>query len=442
VGLLVAGAPAPSAAQLFLASRPHPEFRIGPLFVRAGITPALGPVTLDVLWSLEIPPTRSALDVEQDLYLLWPGAVDGLRSDGPPDPALTRYVESRGFTALSEGRLPLFAESLYRRNGESPPEPVGGGAPFVSFVQTSGPHGLTAPATFIRIPWTPRLANRTWLIDLRMRVSDLVKPRKSNWVENAFRGPRYIFTVSYHDVRAPAVFPLYLEHRDRVVRLADAPAELVVNFADADHLRIDEVFPPSSVKRLSETLESTEVVSFFLEKTDGIAPQQLTIQFGYFSGLRAWAPILIPVLFFVLGNVAAVVLRHVAGRAVQLLSARVQVGRWNEKTPRRRSGVILSRDMVAQIVPGETTYDDVIRLCGPEAEHREDLAAPGRRTLVYHGRLQVPHRRRTFGWLATVSHWDVEDHTTQIEIDHDRVRDVQAQVRRSRVVAPEPPPPP
>jgi len=126
--LLVGGAPAPGHAQLFLASRPHPEFMIGPLFVRAGVTPGLGPVTVDVLWSLAIPVAKSAAEFEQDLYLLWPGAVTGDPSAGPPDPALARYVEARGFTAVAEGRLPLFARGLYQMGSALPPEPVGGRA--------------------------------------------------------------------------------------------------------------------------------------------------------------------------------------------------------------------------------------------------------------------------------------------------------------------------
>jgi len=439
--LLIGSVPAPARAQVFLASRPDPDFEIGPLLVRASVTPALGPVTIDVLWSLVIPPTRSALDLEQDLYLLWPGEVDGLTAPGPPDPSLAKYIEARGFTPLTEGRLPLYAHSLYQMRRDAPPEPIEGGAAFVSFVQTGGLNGLTAPATYIRIPWTPKLANRTWLVNLRMRIPDLIKRRKTTWVEDTFRGPRHVFSLSYHDVRSRAVFPLYVEHRDRVIRLADDPAELIVNFADADHLKIDEVFPVSSSKRLSETLESTEVVSYFIEKSQGIAPQLLTVQFGYFSGPRALAPILVPLLFFVLGNVAGVVVRYLAGHAVRNFGAHVQIGRWNAIPRRRTTGVILSRETLARLVPGETTYEDVIRLCGPDAEHVERLDAGTRRTLIYRGRVVVPERRRAFGWVTTVSHWHAEDHTVQIELEGDRVCDIQAHLRRSRVAAPEPPPP-
>lgn len=436
VALVLGGAPTPGHAQLFLASRPHPEFMIGPLFVRAAVTPALGPVTVDVLWSLVLPPTRSASAFEQDLYLLWPGAVKGAGGAESPDPALARYVEARGFVAIEEGRLPLFARGLYQMGDGQPPEPVSGGAPFVTFVRTGGPLGLTAPATYIRIPWTPKLVNPTWLMDLRLTTSGLVKPRKARWVENVFWGQRYVITLGFNDVRHRALFPMYFEHRDRVVRLADEPAQLLVNFADADHLKIDEVVPPSSNRRMSESLESTEVVSLFLDRSEGLTPQTLKVQFGYFRGLQAWAPVLIPLLFFVLGNAAGPLVGRLVRRVAQSVAARVRVGRPSRDWSGRESGVVLSREALGRITPGETTYDEVIRLCGPDAEERQLLGPTERRTLVYRGQRVVPHRRRTFGWLATVSHWNVEAHEVQIEFEGDRVRDVQAHVRRSRLAHP------
>jgi hypothetical protein len=49
----------------------------------------------------------------------------------------------------------------------------------------------------------------------------------------------------------------------------------------------------------------------------------------------------------------------------------------------------------------------------------------------------VPRRRQVLGWLATVLHWDVEEHEVEIELERDVVRDVQARVRRSRLESPE-----
>jgi hypothetical protein len=37
------------------------------------------------------------------------------------------------------------------------------------------------------------------------------------------------------------------------------------------------------------------------------------------------------------------------------------------------------------------------------------------------------------GWVATVNGWNAEDHEVVIELQDDRVRDVQARVRRFRL---------
>ena len=77
--------------------------------------------------------------------------------------------------------------------------------------------------------------------------------------------------------------------------------------------------------------------------------------------------------------------------------------------------------------------EEVLRLCGPDAEVVEKLDVRGRRTLVYRGRRVVPQPRRRFGWLSTVSRWDVEDHEVQIDLAGELVTDVKAQVRRARL---------
>ena len=74
---------------------------------------------------------------------------------------------------------------------------------------------------------------------------------------------------------------------------------------------------------------------------------------------------------------------------------------------------------------------------GPDAEEQSRLTSPERRRLVYRGRRVVPRRRRAFGWLATVAHWDVERHEVDIELERNVVRDVQARVTRSRLSVPE-----
>ena len=434
-GLLLAGAPA-ADAQVFLASRPNPDFTIGPLFVRATVTPELGATAVDVLWSLMIPPTRSGADIEQDLYLLWPDEVDRLQAPGPPDKALARYVEERGFSVIDEGRLPLSAQSLYRMGDELPPEPIPGGAPFVTFVRQGGPLGLTSPVTYVRIPWTPLLANRTWLVNLRMGLPRLVKPRPATWIENVFWGRRHVMSLTFNDVRPRAMFPLYLENRHRLVRLADEPSQLIVNFANAGDLKIQDVFPRAASRRMSETLESTEVVSVFLDPSEGVTPQALTVQFGYFTGWQSWAPVLIPMVFFVLGNLAGPLVAALARRLSGRLAGRIHFGR-RGRSVERQTGTVIPRDTLARIEPGATTHDEVLRLCGAAPEEHEQLATPERRVLVYRGRKVVPQRRRRFGWLATVSRWDVEHHEVEITLDRGVVRDMQARVRRTHLEKPD-----
>ncbi|MGH7313765.1 MAG: hypothetical protein ACREJV_11370, partial [Candidatus Rokuibacteriota bacterium] len=438
-GLLLAGHPAPAGAQLFFATEPNPEFRIGPLFVRAAVTPELGDVVVDVLFSVAVPPTRSAVELEQDLFLLWPGAVGGEGDLGPPEPALARFVEAQGFSVVDEGRLPLFAQHLYQVSGEGEMSTgqatlVSGGAPYVTFVRASGALGLSAPATWVRIPWTPQVVNRVWLMDLRLTAKGLVKTKPATWVERAFWGPRHRITLSFNDVRQGAVFPLYFWNRERRVRLSEDLSQLVITFPAADRLKIDEMAPPAARRRLSESLENTEVVSLFLDYDEGLSPQVLTVQFGYFTGLQSWAPILIPILFFVLGNVAAVFVRGLAERAGKVLSARVQLGR---APPARQSGVLIPRETLARIIPGETTYPEVTRLIDGQPEEHERLDDPDDKTLIYRGRRTVPHRRRTFGWFATVKSWDVEDHEVEIVLRGGVVRDVQARVRRRHPTHPE-----
>ena len=431
-------APAPAGAQLFFASRPEPPFAIGPLMISARVGEGVTAVTVSVLWSLVIPASHQGADISQDLYLLWPGEVEGETGLGKPDPALARYVEDKGFAIIGEGRLGLFAHSLAGSGGSAPGEAQPGGAPFVVFVEADGALGLSPPATFIRIPWTARLGDRGWLMDLRMKVRGLIKPTKATWVERLFLGRRYRLTMSYHEVRDRPLFAMYFAHRDRVVRLADAPAEMVVNFAQSDRLKIDDVFPPTSVRRLSETEETTEVVSLFLDTTEGITPQHLAVHFGYFSKLQTWALVLVPALFFALGQALGPMLGRTAVRLVNAASARVRLGRWQQIPRPKQTGVILPREVLQKIVPGETTRDEVIRLCGADMEQFEHFPVAERRTLVYRGRRVVPKMRHVFAWVSTVERWEAEQHEVRIELERDLVRDVQAQIRYYRLTSQEP----
>lgn len=436
--MLVLGGASPAAGQVFIATHPKPEFTIGPLFVRANVGPAAGPVDVVVLFSLVAAPKAHPGALEQDLYLLWPGEVDGETVPGSPDPELRRAVEGRGFQVTREGRLPLSARAIYSGPQRPRPEPLAGGAPFVTYTREAGPLGPGVPGSWIKIPWTPRLVDRAWLVELRLRLEGLRRPKRATWLENMLWGERHVITLSFNDVRTRAAFPMYLAYRDRVVPLADDPSQLIVNFADSDHLKIHEVYPGSSQRRSSETRRGTEIVSAYLDPSEGIRPQVLSVQFGYFTGWKAWAPVLFAALFFVLGNLAGPLITMLVKSLGARLQGRIHFGPGSAAPPQRETGTIVPREALSSISPGETTYDEILKICGPDPEERERFNMPRRRTLVYRGRRVVPHRGRRFGWLATVHRWDVEHHEVEIELDGDRVRDVQAQIHKSHLTQPGP----
>ena len=431
---LVLTAPAAAAAQVFLASEPHPYFTIGPLSIRGTVTPAFGPLPVDIVFSVVVPPGRSS-DIGQDIYLLWPGALIGERG-APGDPTLAQYMRERGFDIVTEGRAVLTTRDLYRKRGEAAPEPQPGGAPFVTFVRQGGRNGLAASATYLRMPWTPQMVNRTIEMNLKVVLDGAVTDKRASRLEQLFWGQRHVVSIGFNNVRQRPMYAVYFEHRDRVIPLADDPSDITVRFRTADRLRIEQIFPPAASRRVSERT-STESVSMFLERAGGITPQLLTIEFGYFTRLQAWAPVLIPLLIFALGNVAGVLIRITAERVSRRYAGRLQFLARDKSRHARETGVILSRDTLARLVPGKTTYDEVLRLCGPDAEQWESLDRPDRRTLMYRGKRSAVHDRRTFGWLAAVRSWDVEQHEVEVALERDVVREVQARVRRSRVTTPD-----
>jgi len=423
-------------AQVFIANQPHPGFEIGPLFVRATVTPDLGPVPIDVTWSVSVPTNKTASDLGQDITLLWPGGLvhDG---KGDRDAALVKYVSEYGFKVTDGGRVEMFAIDQFGPPGHRR-QPIARGAPFVSYVRESETLGPSAPATLIRIPWDPRVVNRAFLMRISMKSKDLIKPKSGTWIEHTLWGNRYRLTLSFGEVRQRAIFPIYLANRDRVIRISEDPAQMMVDFADNERLKIDEMSPGSARRVASETRKKTDTVSIFLDRSEGLIPQTLAVQFGYFSGFQSWAPVLIPLAIFAAGNVGGVLLRTIAERLSKRWAGRLGFWRSRGEDVTRQTGVIVDRDTLARITPGTTTYEQVLELCGRTVEERQTLNEPDRRTLIYRGKRIVPRRRRVAGLLATVTHWDVEEHETEIVLERDVVRDVQAHVRRARHLEPAP----
>src|SRR5262245_10579127 len=433
--LLLSGVPSCAHAQVFIASHPEPDFTIGPLFVSASVgRQNLGrspsSLIVSVSWSLTQAPHRRAVDIAQDLYLLWPGEVVGMAGAAGADPPLVRQVEALGFKVKEHGALRVSARARTEMGTSAGLRPLGV-APFVAFARASGHAAGAQGATYIRIPWVPELASLDWLVRLELPLKEGIVPRRVSWMEDMFWGKRYLIRLGFGDVGYVSLYPLYFGARDRIVPLARDFSMLVINFADAGHLKVDAVVPASASQQLSETRSNTEVFRLPLLASEGLAPQVLKVQFAYFAGRLAWRPILISVLFLGLGNLTGPLVNAVVRRLSRTLRARIHVGRG--EAPGRERGAIPSEETLRQIRPGETSYEEVLRLCGQHAEEQARLPAGETRALLYRGQRVVPHRRRSFGWFATVGHWDVEDHEVQIDFERDRVRDVQARVRRSRL---------
>ena len=430
-------APAAARAQVFIASNPNPEFWIAPVSIsvninRRDVDGDLGALRVNVSFSVAPPPARDPSEFAQDLYLLWPGHLVGTDGSDGADPVLVQKVESLGFKVLVHGRVPLSAlnrAQMGARAGAAGRRPLGE-ASFVTFARPEGLARGARPASYVRVPWSPELASLDWLPRLELAVKGAIRPRRVSWLEETFWGRRHIITLSFGDVGYASLYPLYYGNRDRVIPLAPDFSRLTINFGESNHLKIDEVVPATANRHMSETRENTEVFSIPLLAADGIVPQTLKVQFVYFRGRLPWRPILLSALLLGLGNLTGPIVGNLLRKAARTLRSRVHVGRG--EAPERARGQVPSPEVLARIRPGETTHQDVIELVGAEPEEEQRLPSGEIRAVIYRGQRLVPHRGRRFGWLATVTHWEMEEQEVQIDFERERVRDIQVRIRRTR----------
>ena len=433
--------PAAASAQVFIASKPHPEFWIAPLAITTTIEEAHvggrpGPLTVAVSFSVAPPPARDPAELAQDLFLLWPGELAGASGGDGADPVLVSQVEAAGFKVLGHGRAPLSA----RHRGQLGAGAGGAGrrelgeASFVTFARPEGLARGARPASYVRIPWKPELASLDWLPRLELPARGAIAPRRVSWLEETFWGRRHIVTLSFGDVGYSSLYPLYYGNRDRVIPLAPDFSRLSISFAGSNHLKIDEVVPATASRRTSETRENTEVFTVPLTAADGLVPQTLKVQFVYFQGRLPWRPILLSALLLGLGNLTGPIVGNLLRRIGRTLRNRVHVGRG--EAPDRARGQVPSPEVLARIRPGESTHEDVLRLAGDEPEEEQRLPSGEIRAVIYRGQRLVPHRGARLGWFSTVRHWEMEQQEVQIDFEQQRVRDVQVRIRRTRQVQP------
>lgn len=424
------GAVAPAHAQVFLADKPSPEFAIGPIFAVATVAPDMGPTTVNLSWSLTSTKPGRLAELVQDLYLLWPSEIDAPTAPGRAEPTLAPYLEARGFQVVQDGRLTLRSRDRSQIGTGALGEPVDVVVSYVTFARASGPAAQAGVATFIKIPRTPKLADPLSVMTLGMPMKSLITPKTATWFEEFFWGRRYVMSLSFNDVGALALplYPMYFEHRDRVVKLARDFSLLIISFPDSDHLRIDDITPPSATRRPSRVRAGNETVSLVLSGGEGLTPQLLRVEFSYFDGRIAWRPIIISLVFLLLGNVAGAIM--LTRDVTSGLRRRLHFGR--RPATYRETGTLLKRDTVLALVPGTATRADVLRLCGQPSEEREHWPGDGSHTVIYRGARVTTRRRRGLGWVATIDHREREQHEVIVHLQHDRVRDVEWRVNRTR----------
>jgi hypothetical protein len=421
----------PAAAQVFLSTEPNPEFAIAPLFVSLSVnSTATPPPHLNIFWSIAVPPT-SKQALPPDLILLLPFAItDAKEQPGAAGGDLAGFVTARNFSVVRQGAVAVIGRNRSEMGSGRPPQVIGS-APYVTFVRDSAERGRSRSATMIQIPWTQHLTSKDWLVGIDMVATDLIRRKPTSWYDEVFWGPRWTASVSFGDLRHTALYPLYFELRNNVVDIGKDFSMLTINLADADHLRVDQLTPTTATRQPSESRRNPEQISIPIAGGEGITPQVVRVNYTYFSGSFEWRPIVISLLFLSLGNITGPVVVPLVKRFGRLLLARVHVG----AEPARQKGVVLDAGTIAKVRPGESTYDDVVKLFGPDyEEHERKHGDDSQRTLRYRGQRLVPQRTWRMGKLSTVRRWDLEMHEVDVEMDNDRVADVNARVRRAKWV--------
>ena len=394
--------PVPGHGQVFLASRPHPDFMIGPLFVVVSVSPGVPDVTVNLSWSLTAGPITRKAAIEQDLYLLWPSEIVEGTVPGPAEPQLVREVEGRGLTVVSSGRLVLRRRDRLQLGTPALGDPI---AVIPSFVNFTRPGGQTGVVTYIKIPWTPSLADPLSIVTLVLPLRGLIVPKAGTWLEDLFWGRRQVLTTGFGDLGPPVLglFALYYERRDRIVHLARDYSLLIANFGDSDHLKIEEISPAAAVRRQSRVRTGGEVVALTLLPSQDATTQSLRVQYHYFTGRINWRPIVISAVILLVTNFAGVL----------MLSTDVHRRIRRRRRARRRfqaaaasTNGVPSRESLVTLIPVGTRYDEVVSRFGRPDEEHERVTPPGRRTVLYRANNGAVH------------------HEVAIELYDDRVREV------------------
>jgi hypothetical protein len=254
-----------------------------------------------------------------------------------------------------------------------------------SFVNFTRPGTQAGAVSYIKIPWTPRLADQLSIVTLVLPLRGLMAQKAGTWLEDLFWGPRQVVTAGFGDLGPPVLglFALYYERRDRIVRLARDYSLIIANFGDSDHLKIEEISPATAVRRQSRVRAGGEVVALTLLPSQDVASQSLRVQYHYFTGRINWRPIVISAVILLVTNFAGVLM--LSTDVSRRIRRRRRARRRFEATVALATGGAPSRDSLITLIPAGTRYDEVVARFGRPDEEHERITPPGRRTLVYRG---------------------------------------------------------
>ena len=250
-----------------------------------------------------------------------------------------------------------------------------------------------------------------------------------SWVEDMFWGRRYVVTVGFGDLDSLALYPFYFGVRDRVVPLT------LGDFSGSRRLRTPTVCGRrrGTSAALRRRKRGPTECGDDLPRPGRVTwthPQILNVQFTYAPQRLPARPLVISALFVVLGGIIRWLYAPVTSGIGRTWRAHVFIGR--APGAGRVRGTIPGPEVLQQLRPGETTYEEVLHRCGPGIE--EQVRLPGRdiQALRYRERQVVPVRWWSLGWLATVRYWQIEDREMETAFERDVVRGVLVRIRRYR----------
>ena len=145
--------------------------------------------------------------------------------------------------------------------------------PFVTFYKLGTNPAQSGVGTLVRIAWTPRLVDSNSLLSLSTTLKDLITPKAATWLEELFWGRRHVLSLSAGSAGSLALYSILLDQRDRVIRLARDFSILAAEFADSDHLRIEEISPSAATRRPSRVRAGAETVGLALGGGEGLIPR-------------------------------------------------------------------------------------------------------------------------------------------------------------------------